>query len=267
MVIDKIIEISIVYGPKLLLAIVTLLVGLKIIKIVANIVNKALEKASVEETLARFAVSMVGMGLKILLLVSVASMIGIETTSFVAILGGMSLAIGLAFQGTLANFAGGALILVLKPYVVGDVITTQGYTGKVDQIQVFSTILHTPDGQTVILPNGLISNADIVNITKLGKRRVDLSIGISYDSDIKKAKEIIQKVMESNKKVLSDPAPSVSVAELGDNAVVFGVKPWSTAEDYWDVYGQVQEAVKYEFDKQGIGMPFPQREVYVHNVK
>ena len=201
--------------------------------------------------------------LKVLLFLSVATMVGIETTSFIAIFSAATLAIGLALQGSLSNFAGGVLLLVFKPYKVGDLIEAQGHLGVVKRIQIFNTILLNPQNKTIIVPNGAVAGNSVINYSEEGILRVDLSAGISYDSDIREAKNVLMKVLESNPKVLKDPAPFVGVSELGDSSVNFAVRPWSTVADYWDVYFSINEEVKYALDNAGISIPFPQVDVHM----
>jgi len=190
-------------------------------------------------------------------------MVGIQTTSFVAILGAAGLAVGLALQGTLGNFAGGVLILLFKPYKVGQLIEAQGHIGWVHEIQIFVTILTTPENKTVIIPNGAISNGNITNYSTLGKIRIDMVFGISYGSDIKKAKTVLENVMKEHPKALKDPAPFVGVLALGDSAVNLAVRPYSAPEDYWDVYFDVYEKGKIALDEASISIPFPQMDVHM----
>ncbi|MEM9024294.1 MAG: mechanosensitive ion channel domain-containing protein [Bacteroidota bacterium] len=250
------------YGPKVLMAIITLLIGLWIIRAVVKLFGRALEKREVDASLKPFLGSMVSILLKTLLFISVASMVGIETTSFVAIIGAAGLAIGLALQGSLSNFAGGVLVLIFKPYRVGDLIEAQGHFGEVEEIQVFVTTVLTPDGKTVIIPNGAISNGSITNFSRKGWLRVDLVVGISYSDNIKKAKDVIMDVLNNDPNVLKDPAPGVTVLELADSSVNLAVRPFSTVENYWDVYFGTLEKVKVALDENGISIPFPQRVVH-----
>ena len=250
-------------GPGFILAILTLIIGLWIINRMTRIARKLMAKKDTDPSLVSFLSSLVNIGLKALLLISVAEMVGIQTTSFIAILGAAGLAVGLALQGTLANFAGGVLILLFKPYRVGNLIEAQGHTGWVKEIQIFVTILNTPDNKTVIVPNGAISNGNITNYSTLGKIRVDLIMGISYESDIRKAKEILLAVMQKHEKVLKDPAPFVGVESLGDSSVNLAVRPHSTPEDYWDVYFDIYEEGKIALDENGITIPFPQVDVHM----
>ena len=254
-------------GPQFLWATVTLLVGFWAIKIINKFANKAMTKGKVDVSLQKFIASLLSIGLKILLLISVAGMLGIATASFVAVIGAAGLAVGLALQGSLANFAGGVLILLLKPFKVGDVIEAQGHTGKVEQIQIFNTILKTPDNKTIILPNASVSNGNITNYSTEPRRRVDMTFGIGYDDDLKKAKQILQDMVENDDRILKDPAPVVVVSELADSSVNFAVRAWVNAGDYWDVYFDFQEKVKLTFDEQGISIPYPQQDVHLYQVQ
>ena len=260
---SQITELVIQYGSKLLIAILVLIIGLRIIKWVVALIQKSLVKSETDVTLQIFLGKIISMGLKVMLLISVASMVGIETTSFVAVIGAAGLAIGLALQGTLANFAGGVLILLLKPYKVSDLIKTLGEFGTVSEIGIFNTIILTPENKTVIIPNGAIMNGNITNVTDQGLIRVDLTIGVSYDADIKKTKEVLMNVLTTDKDVLQDPAPFVGVAELGDSAVNFAVRPYCKPEYYWDVHFRVLENSKLALDEAKISIPFPQMDVHV----
>lgn len=260
---DQAIDWLIKHGQTALVAIITLIVGLWIINRILKITSKVMVKRKTDPSLVSFLTSVIGTGLKLLLIVTVAGMVGIETTSFVAILGAAGLAVGLALQGTLANFAGGVLVLLFKPYQVGHLIEAQGHIGWVKEIQIFVTILTTVDNKTVIIPNGAISNGDIINYSTLGQIRVDLVMGISYESNIKNAKDALMKVMEAHDKVLKDPAPFVGVVELGDSSVNLAVRPFCTPEDYWDVYFDIYEAGKIALDEAKITIPFPQVDVHM----
>lgn len=198
-----------------------------------------------------------------MLVISVVTILGISTTSFVAIIGAAGLAVGLALQGGLANFAGGVLILIFKPFKVGDVLEAQGYTGKVHEIQVFNTILKTPDNKTIIIPNGGLSNGSMVNYSTEPTRRVDMTFGIGYSDDIAKAKSVLQKLIDSDSRILKDPAPMIVVSELADSSVNFAVRTWCNAADYWGIFFDMQEKVKLEFDKENISIPYPQTDVHV----
>ncbi|MEM9986701.1 MAG: mechanosensitive ion channel domain-containing protein [Bacteroidota bacterium] len=261
-VIKKGTELATEYVPKLLLAIAVLVIGNWIIKRVLKVVKKGLAAREMEAALKTFLGDLVRVMLYALLFISAAGMVGIETTSFVAILGAAGLAVGLALQGSLANFAGGVLILLFKPFRVGDLVEGQGYIGHVTAINIFVTTLKTPDHKQVIIPNGELANGSIVNYTSLGKLRVDLVIGISYDSNIQQARDVIMEVMKNDPKVLPDPAPSVTVLELADSSVNLAVRPHATTADYWDVYFGITEKAKVALDQAGIEIPFPQRVVH-----
>lgn len=260
---NQAVDYLITYSPRILMALVVLLIGLRIISWTGKLMSRGMEKRGTDITLRPFVVSLVGWILKAVLFISVIQMMGVATTSFVAVLGAAGLAVGLALQGTLGNFAGGALILVFKPYKVGDLIEALGHLGVVKEIQVFTTILLNPQNRTIILPNGAVSNGDITNYSREGKLRVDITVGISYDSDMKKAKEVLLKVLTDDEKVLEDPAPFVGVAELADSAVNLAVRPWATAADYWDVYFRITEHCKNALDANQITIPFPQVDVHL----
>ncbi len=256
-----------IYGTKVLLALVVLIVGIMIINRLTRLTGKIMKRNQLDISLSSFLVSLINILLKALLIISVASMVGIETTSFVAIIGAAGLAVGLALQGTLANFAGGVLILIFKPYKVGDLIETQGYTGNVKEIQIFVTVLLTPENKTVIIPNGAISNGSITNYTTQGIIRVDLTMGISYSADIKQAKSVLIEAMQKHPKVLKNPEPFVGVSELGESAVKLAVRPYSKPEDYWTVYFDIYEQAKVALNQAHIEIPFPQMEVLMKNSK
>ncbi len=251
------------YGLKIVSAVVVLIIGLWIIKRVVKISDKMMEKQEVNTSLRGFLRALVSILLKVMLFISIAQMAGIQTTSFIAVLGAAGLAVGLALQGTLANFAGGVMILLFKPYKVGDFIEAQGHKGSVKEIHIFVTILKSPENKTIILPNAAVSNGNIVNYTTEGIIRVDMNFGISYGSNIKDAKNVLMKIVESHPKVLKDPAPFIGVSELGDSAVNLVVRPYSAPEDYWDVYFTVYEEGKIALDKAGIEIPFPQVDVHM----
>lgn len=262
---DKAVELLMSYGPKLILAIVTLFIGLWVIKLFVKGIGKTMQKSNIDVSLQHFLKGLIGALLKVMLVISVASMIGIQMTSFIAVLGAAGLAVGLALQGSLANFAGGVLILLFRPYKVGDFVDAAGYTGTVNQIQIFNTVLKTPDNKTVIIPNGTLSNASLTNFSTEPKRRVDMVFGIGYADDIKKSKSVIESLLKNDTRVLNDPAPMIVVSELGDSSVNITVRAWCNSADYWGIYFDMQENVKLEFDKQGISIPFPQRDVHVYN--
>jgi len=258
-------ELLLEFGPKVIYALLTLVIGLWIIRIVIRSLKKAMEKSNMDASLGKFLGSFFSILLKILLLITVATMLGIEATSFIAMLGAAGLAVGLALQGSLSNFAGGVLILVFKPFKVGDFIDAQGFLGSVDSIQVLNTVLKTPDNKTIIIPNGSLANGTITNFTTEPTRRVDMAFGIGYGDDIAKAKEVLRRLVDADQRILKEPEPVIVVTGLGESSVDFAVRAWSNASDYWGIYFDMQEKVKLTFDAQGISIPFPQRDVHVYN--
>ncbi|MFK7834053.1 MAG: mechanosensitive ion channel family protein [Winogradskyella sp.] len=245
------------FGPKLIAAIAIWIIGSWIVKMLLKGVKKAMNKADYDESLKKFLLNLINWILKIVLIVVVLGTVGIETTSFAAILAAAGLAIGLALQGSLGNFAGGVLLMIFKPIKIGDLIEAQGELGVVKEIEIFTTKLLTPTNKEVIIPNGALSNGNIVNYSTEGKLRVDLTFGVGYDSDIKQTKDVLMQVLTSNPKVLQDPAPTVNVSELADSSVNFAVRPWCTVADYWDVYFATHENVKIALDAAGIEIPYP----------
>lgn len=265
--VTKFIELVVAYAPKLALAIITLIVGLWLIGIVTKVTRKSMEKTKADKTLIPFITNLLSWGLKVLLFISVASMVGIATTSFIAVLGAAGLAVGLALQGSLANFAGGVLILIFKPYNVGDLVEAQGHLGVVKEVQIFNTILLSPANKRIIIPNGAVSNGSIVNYSAEGILRVDLVIGIAYESDIPKAKDVLHNVMADHELVLKDPGTTVAVSELADSSVNLVVRPWCKVSDYWQVYFDITEKAKAALEANGITIPFPQRDVHLYEHK
>jgi len=255
-----------VYGIKIVIAIVVLIIGLWIIKRIVKVSDRVMEKRDVNVSLRGFLRSLVSILLKVMLVISIAEMVGLKTTSFIAVLGAAGLAVGLALQGTLANFAGGVMILLFKPFKVGDLIISQGHLGVVKEIHIFVTVLLTPENKTVILPNAAVSSNDIVNYTTQGLIRVDMNFGISYSSNIKTAKDTLMNILVNHPKVLKDPAPFVGVKELADSSVNLAVRPYTKPEDYWAVYFDVYEAGKLALDKAGVTIPFPQMDVHLNKL-
>ncbi len=263
---EQAMEMAVSYAPKLAMAIVTLIVGLWVIRVVCASLSKAFTKSDMEATLQRFVESLVAVGLKALLFISVASMVGIETTSFIAILGAAGLAVGLALQGSLGNFAGGVLILLYRPYKVGDFVEACGHAVVIREIAIFNTMMITGDNKTIVLPNGAVSNGAITNYSTQETRRVDIVIGVGYDDDLKKAKEILSGLIEADERILKDPAPLVVVSALGDSAVDITTRSWVASGDYWGVYFDLLENAKLALDKGGISIPYPQTDVHLRKV-
>nr|MBK9652996.1 mechanosensitive ion channel [Bacteroidota bacterium] len=249
------------YAPKVAGAIIALVIGLWIIGRLAKIADSGMRKREMDISLRSFLRSLISIGLKVLLFISVAGMMGLQTSSFVAILGAAGLAVGLALQGSLANFAGGVLMLIFKPFKIGDLIESQGQTGVVKDIQIFNTILLTPDNKTVILANGAVSNATIVNYTREGNIRVNINLSVSPVNDFQKVREAIMPVLTNHPKVLKTPAPSVNFSGFGDSQVMVAVQPYSTADDYWTVFFEVQEQIKKAFEANKIVAPIIARNI------
>jgi small conductance mechanosensitive channel len=245
------------YTPKLITALIILFVGFWLTSIVTKTIKKILKKRDVEPTLINFVGNIIFWILRILVLISFITKLGVESTSFVAILGAAGLAVGLALQGSLSNFAGGILIILFKPFKLEDVIEAQGEIGTVKEIQIFNTRILTFGNQNVYIPNGSLSNGVIKNYTQEGTRRVDLVIGVDYSSDLKQVKDVIMTVLQNNELVLKNPAPAVFVTELADSSINFAVRPWSNVENYMSVFSQTLEQCKIAFDKEGIEIPFP----------
>ncbi len=255
--IDKGIDFITEYGPKVLGAIVIYIIGSWVVKKIVNALRKVMAKSKYDESLQRFLMNLVSWALRILLILVVIGKLGVETTSFAAIIAAAGLAVGLALQGSLSNFAGGVLIMIFKPYRIGDLIEAQGELGVVKEIEIFTTKLVSPENKLIIVPNGAMANGNIVNYTAEGKIRVDTVIGVAYEEDIKKTKDVLLEVLTTNPKVLKDPAPSVNVLELADSSVNFAVRPFCKPEDYWDVYFATYEGCKIALDTAGIEIPYP----------
>ncbi|MFV0265699.1 MAG: mechanosensitive ion channel family protein [Draconibacterium sp.] len=260
----QIYDLIVVYGPKLIGAIITLIVGMWVISIIRSALRKRFEKRNVDPSLRGFLNSMIGIGLKIMLWVSVIGMMGVQMTSFIAILGAAGLAVGMALSGTLQNFAGGVMILAFKPFKVGDYIDAQGHAGSVSEIQIFNTILKTPDNKTIIIPNGGLSTGSMVNYSAEAKRRVDFVFGIAYGDNVDKAKEVLLKLIKDDSRIINDPAePFIAVSELADSSVNLVVRVWADAANYWGIFFDMNEKVYKAFAEEGINIPFPQMDVHI----
>ncbi|MGO2011112.1 MAG: mechanosensitive ion channel family protein [Pseudoalteromonas sp.] len=260
--IDKAISLIMTYAPKLVLAIITLVVGLWLINRFVNVLDSKLGKK--DPTLNKFLCGLISAVIKIMLLISVASMVGIETTSFIAVIGAAGLAIGFALQGSLANFAGGVLLLIFKPFKVGDTIEAQGFLGAVIEIQILYTVVDTFDNRRIVIPNGSLSNATLVNVSIYDNRRCDMTFAIHYNDDIDKAKAILQRLCDEDERSLKDPEPRICVAGIGDHSVNLMFRPWVATDDLWPYYWDMQEKVKKAFDKEGITTPYPQQGLHVY---
>ncbi len=253
-----------IYGLKIVGAIVTLIIGVWIAKLLARTLGKVLRRREVDETLIKFAVSLVRIGLITFVMISAAAQLGIQTASFIAVIGAAGLAIGFALQGSLSNFASGVMLIIFKPIKVGNYIEGGGVAGSVESVGIFVTTLVTPDNRVIYVPNSNITGNNIVNNSVKDTRRVDMVFGIGYSDDIDKAKSVIQSMIDSDSRVLKDPAPQIVVSELADSSVNFNVRPWVNSTDYWGLYFDVTEAIKKKFDAENISIPFPQRDVHMH---
>lgn len=254
---DAFINTLIDYSPKVISAFIILFLGLYAIRLINRLIRKIMVKRDLDPTLTRFLADILLWVLRVLLFVSFIDKLGIGTSSFVAILGAMGLAVGLSLQGSLSNFAGGMLIIVFKPFKVGDVIEAQGTIGTVSEIQIFVTKLINGNNQSIFIPNGSLSNGTITNYSMQGSRRADLTIAISYDTDIKKAKEIISEVLKNDPRILETPAATVIVKNLTESSIELAVRPWAKNEDFWNVYSDTLEKCKLAFDEAGIELqPF-----------
>lgn len=258
-------EIVTLYGIKVIAAIAIFVFGRWAAKIFGYFIKKVMTKGNVDETIIAFVGHLIYIALLAFVIIASLGQLGIQTTSFIAVLGAAGLAIGLALQGSLSNFASGFLMIIFRPFKVGDKIDAAGVTGVVEEIQIFTTVLKTPDNKTIIIPNSKITEDNIVNYSAKGTMRVDMVMGIGYGDDIDKAKNILHEILDNHDKVLKEPATTIAVSELADSSVNFIVRPWAKTDDYWDVLFDVTETVKKRFDKEGINIPFPQRDVHVYN--
>lgn len=260
---ESLYSLLITFGQKLIVAIIILLVGLWITSVLTKAFSKFLDKRDVDASLKPFLRGLFNALLKVAVFLSVLGTLGIEMTSFIAILGAAGLAVGMALSGTLQNFAGGVMILILKPFKIGDFIDAQGHTGTVNEISIFHTIMKTPDNKTIIIPNGPLSNGSLTNYSTEPKRRVDWTFGIGYGDDVDKARDVMMKIIKEDSRIDSDPAPFVKVSALADSSVNFAVRVWLNAADYWDVYFDMNERIYKEFPKANLNIPFPQMDVHL----
>lgn len=255
------------YGVKVVVALFIFIIGKWVAKKLASVAERVMRNREIDETLANFTSSMVHYALLIFVVIASLGQVGIQTASFVAIVGAAGLAIGLAMQGSLSNFAAGVLIIIFKPFKIGDFVEMAGTSGVVENIMIFTTEMKTGDNKKVIVPNSSILGGIITNYSANDTRRVDLVMGIGYSDDIDKAKRVLGELVNADERVLKDPAPLIAVSELADSSVNFVVRPWVKSADYWAVYFDLTEAVKKRFDQEGISIPYPQQDVYLHNVE
>jgi len=266
---DQIMAIVVEQGPtigmNLVAALLIFFVGRWIAKLVTNMIRKALAKTEMEDTLERFLCNIIYTAFLAVVVIAAIGQLGVETTSLLAIFGAAGLAVGLALQGSLSNFAAGVLIVAFRPYKVGDFIEAGGEAGTVLEVQIFTTVLTSPDNKKIIVPNAQVMSGTITNYSTLGTRRVDLVVGIGYDDDIDKAYKVIQQILDADDRILKDPAYTIALNELADSSVNFIVRPWVNSSDYWGVYNGVTEQVKRKFDEAGISIPYPQQDVHMYH--
>ena len=255
------------YGPSLLAAIAIFFIGKWVAKWIKRLVARGMTRAEVDPMIVSFTTSMIYIGLMVFVVIAALGEIGIQTTSFIAILGAAGLAIGLALQGSLANFAAGFMLIIFRPFKVGDVIEAAGVTGKVDEIQIFTTTLRTPDNKTIIIPNGKLGNDNIINYSTQETRRVDITVGVGYDSDLKQVREVLQESVDADGRILKDPEPLIVVGELADSSINFFVRVWVKSADYWDVFFDANETIKTRLDEAGINIPYPTMDINLHKAE
>lgn len=255
------------YGIKLIAAIAIFIIGKMVANWLKKLITRVMTKAEIDQIIIGFTSSIAYIAMLAFVVVAALGQLGIQTTSFIAILGAAGLAIGLALQGSLSNFAAGFLMIIFRPFKVGDFIEAAGVSGKVNAIHIFTTTLTTPDNKTIIVPNAKIGNDNIVNYSTQPTRRVELTIGVAYDADLKQVRNILEDIVSKDERILKDPPHQIAVKELADSSVNFVVRLWVESADYWDVFFDANETVKIRFDEAGIGIPFPQRDVHVYEHK
>lgn len=264
---ETIYDLGIQFGTKILGCIVVLIIGFWVLGYIMGIIKRGFDKRGIDPSLKPFLIGIISTLFKALIVISALSVLGIEMTSFAAIVGAAGLAVGMALSGTLSNFAGGVMILIFKPFKVGDVLEAQGYTGSVKEIGIFNTIMNTPDNKTIIIPNGGLSSGSMVNYSTEPTRRVDFTLGIGYGDDYDKAKAVMEKFIAEDARILKDPAHFIGLHTLADSSVNLAVRVWVNAADYWGVYFDMNEKIYKNFGNEGLNIPFPQMDVHVHNVK
>jgi small conductance mechanosensitive channel len=255
------------YGMRLIAAVLIFLIGKLIARLIARLLEKLMIKSNMDKTLASFLRNLVYFLLLAFVIIAAIDKMGVQTTSLVALIGAAGLAIGFALQGSLSNFAAGVMLIIFRPFKVGDFVEAGGTMGSVQEIKIFSTILRSPDNRLIVVPNSKITGDNITNFTAIDKRRVDLVFGISYDDDIRKAKEVLEGIVKADQRVLSDPGPTIAVSELGDSSVNIVCRPWVKPADYWDVYFETTEKAKIALEAAGLSIPYPQRDVHMFEEK
>lgn len=264
---EQVQTIGLEWGLKIITFLLVIIIGMWIARMIKNGVVKMMQKKEVDPTLTSFLASLLHVALKAFVIIAALEKLNVKTASFIAILGAAGLAIGLALQGSLANFAAGVLLIIFKPFKVGDVIDAGGSIGSVLEIGIFTTIMKSPDNKKMIVPNSQVTGGTITNINEFGTRRLDLTAGIGYGDDIDKARKVLNEIIAADPRVLKDPEPTVAVVELADSSVNFVVRPWVKSADYWGLHFDMTEAIKKKFDEAGISIPYPQRDVHLYEHK
>jgi len=262
----KVYDLGAEFGLKLVTALVIFIIGRWVARWLAGLVQKGMAKTGTDATLGGFLRNIIYIALLTFVVLAAIAQLGVQTTSFIAVLGAAGFAIGLALQGSLANFAAGVLIIIFRPFKVGDFVEAAGIAGVVETIQIFTTTLRTGDNKTIVVPNGQITSGTIVNYSAKDTRRVDMVIGVGYGDDLDKVRRVISEVLKEDQRVLAEPEVTIGVLELADSSVNFAVRPWVKTSDYWPVYFDLHENIKKRFDQEGITIPFPQQDVYLHQV-
>ncbi len=255
------------WGFRIVGFLLIIIIGMWLAKLLKNLTVKAMEKKGVDTTLTKFLASLIHIGLKVFVVIAALGQLNIQTASFIAVLGAAGLAVGLALQGSLSNFAAGVLMIIFKPIQVGDFVEAGGAMGGVEEISIFTTILKSPDNKKLIVPNSAVMSGVITNFNANGKRRIEIVAGISYDDDIDKAKQILKDIIAADERILKEPAPQIALSEMADSSVNFVVRPWVEPANYWDVYFGTMEAIKKRFDENDISIPYPQRDVHIYEHK
>ncbi len=266
-ILPKLQELITLYGLKVIAAAVIFIVGRWVAKGLKRLIVRALIKGKVDQTLVSFLGHLTYFTLLAFVIIAALNQLGIQTTSFIAILGAAGLAVGLALQGSLANFAAGVLMIIFRPFRVGDYVEGGGTAGIVEEIQIFTTKLRTPDNKSIIIPNSKITGDNIVNYSAKDSRRMDMIVGVSYDDDYDQVKEVLGDILAKDGRILEEPPPTIGIVEFGDNSVNFAFRPWVKTAEYWDVYFALTEAIKKRFDEEGITIPYPQRDVHLFEHK
>jgi small conductance mechanosensitive channel len=266
-VIPKLQEWATFYGLKIIAAIVVFIVGRWVAKVLRNLVEKMMIRAKVDETLVKFVGNLTYVALLAIVVIAALNQLGIQTTSFIAIIGAAGLAVGLALQGSLANFAAGVLMIIFRPFKVGDYVEGGGTAGTVEAIGIFTTNLTSPDNKVIIVPNAKMTGDNIVNYSAKDIRRLDLVFGVSYSDDLQKVKNVLLDILKAESRVLQNPAPTIGVLELADSSVNFAVRPWVKGADYWPLFFDLKERIKERFDAESISIPFPQQDVHLYQLK